>query len=106
MKTKFDAIVIGSGISGGYSAMELCKKGYKTLMLERGRMVEHGDYPTAHLDKWDMPNQNEVSLEEKEKHYFKQDKLSWWVKEEVKHFINKDDEYPTSSLGTITSKPL
>lgn len=94
MNTKFDAIVIGSGISGGYSAMELCKKGYKTLMLERGRMVKHGDYPTAHMDKWDLPNQNNVSLAEKEKHYFKQDKLAWWVKEDVKPFINKDDEYP------------
>ena len=37
----FDAIVVGSGISGGYAAMELCKKGYKTLILERGRDVKH-----------------------------------------------------------------
>ena len=43
----YDAIVIGSGISGGYAAMELCQKGYKTLVLERGRMVKHGEYPTA-----------------------------------------------------------
>ena len=40
----YDAIVVGSGISGGYAAMELCKKGYKTLVLERGRMVKHGEY--------------------------------------------------------------
>jgi len=39
----YDAIVIGSGISGGYAAMELCSKGYKTLVLERGRMVKHGE---------------------------------------------------------------
>ena len=94
MKKHYDAIVIGSGISGGYAAMELCKKGYKTLMLERGREVKHGEYPTAFKDKWDFPNQGEVSLEEKNKHYEKQSRLSWWVKEEVKHFINKDDEYP------------
>ena len=94
MKTQYDAIVIGSGISGGYSAMELCKKGYKTLMLERGPMVEHGEYPTAHLDTWDMPNQGKVSRKEVEKHYFKQNRLGWWVKEDVKPFINKDDEYP------------
>ncbi|WP_198556683.1 hypothetical protein [Paraglaciecola sp. MB-3u-78] len=61
---KFDAIVIGSGIRGGYAAMELCTKGYKTLILERGAMVQHGDYPKAHLDKWDMPNQGKVSREE------------------------------------------
>ena len=90
----YDAIVIGSGISGGYAAMELCLKGYKTLVLERGRMILHGDYPTAALEKWELPNQNTVSHEEKEKHYFKQNRLSWWVHEDNKHFINKDDEYP------------
>ena len=90
----YDAIVVGSGISGGYAAMELCKKGYKTLVLERGRMVKHGEYPTAGLDPWDLPNQNRVTAEETAQHYFKQDRLNWWVKEDHKHFINKDDEYP------------
>ena len=89
----YDAIVIGSGISGGYAAMELCKKGYKTLVLERGRMVKHGEYPTAALDKWDLPNQNMVSAEEIALHYHKQNRLHWWVREENKHWINKDDEY-------------
>ena len=43
----FDAIVIGSGISGGWAAKELCEHGLKTLVLERGRNVEHiKDYPT------------------------------------------------------------
>ena len=94
----FDAIVIGSGISGGYAAMEFCKKGYKTLVLERGRMVRHGEYPTANMDAWDFPNEGRVSREEIEKHYFKQDRLNWWVREEVKHFINKDDEYPYDEI--------
>ena len=49
-ENQYDAIVIGSGISGGYAAMELCKKGYKTLVLERGRMMIHGQYPTAGYD--------------------------------------------------------
>ncbi|MFC3559024.1 GMC oxidoreductase [Pedobacter jamesrossensis] len=53
----YDAIVIGSGISGGWAAMELCKKGLKTLLLERGRNVEHiTDYPTANLNPWDFKN--------------------------------------------------
>ena len=90
----YDAIVIGSGISGGFAAMELCKKGYKTLMLERGPMQRHGQYPTAAMDPWDLPNQNMVTSEEIAKHYFKQDRLSWWVREDHKHLINKDDEYP------------
>jgi choline dehydrogenase-like flavoprotein len=51
----FDAIVVGSGISGGWAAMELCKKGLKTLLLERGRNVEHlKDYTTANLNPWDF----------------------------------------------------
>lgn len=51
----YDAIVVGSGISGGWAAMELCKKGLKTLLLERGRDVEHiKDYPTAMLNPWDF----------------------------------------------------
>lgn len=93
-QTEFDAIVIGSGISGGYAAMELCKKGYKTLILERGRMVRHGEYPTANDDIWDLPHQNRVPQEEIEKHYKKQDRLSWWVRQDNKHWVNKDDEYP------------
>ena len=53
----YDAIVVGTGISGGWAAKELCENGLKTLVLERGPMVKHvEDYPTAHLDPWDMPN--------------------------------------------------
>lgn len=89
----YDAIVVGSGISGGYAAMELCKKGYKTLMLERGRMVKHGDYPTANLDTWDLEYQNTVPREEIAAHYYKQNRLGWWVKQDNKHWIVKDDEY-------------
>jgi choline dehydrogenase-like flavoprotein len=53
----YDAIVIGSGISGGWAAKELCEKGLKTLVLERGKMVEHiKDYPTANLHQWELPH--------------------------------------------------
>ncbi len=52
----FDAIVIGSGVSGGWAAKELCEKGMKVLMLERGRMVEHQtDYVTEGLGPWELP---------------------------------------------------
>jgi choline dehydrogenase-like flavoprotein len=55
--TSYDAIVIGSGISGGWAAKELCEKGLKTLVLERGRNVEHlKDYPTALLAPWELPH--------------------------------------------------
>ena len=55
--TTFDAIVIGSGISGGWAAKELCEKGLKTLVVERGRDVAHiKDYPTANLAPWELPH--------------------------------------------------
>ncbi len=53
----YDAIVVGTGISGGWAAKELCEAGLKTLVLERGRMVKHiDDYVTANKDPWDFPN--------------------------------------------------
>ena len=95
----YDAIVVGSGISGGFAAMELCKKGYKVLVLERGRMIKHMEYPTANLDPWELPNQNKVTAEEIAQHYFKQNRLHWWVNEDNKAYINKDDEYPYDEVN-------
>src|SRR3978361_1689833 len=61
----YDAIVIGTGISGGWAAKELCEKGLKTLVLERGRNVEHiKDYPTATKAPWEMSHRGQVSLTE------------------------------------------
>ncbi|WP_462219469.1 NAD(P)-binding protein, partial [Ferruginibacter sp.] len=58
----FDAIVIGSGISGGWAAKELCEKGLKTLVLERGRNIEHNkDYPTANLSRWELPHRGDIT---------------------------------------------
>ncbi len=54
----YDAIVIGSGISGGWAAKELAEKGLKTLVLERGRDVKHGEYPTAMTEAWEFPGRN------------------------------------------------
>lgn len=60
----YDAIVVGTGISGGWAAKELCEKGLKTLVLERGRMVTHiEDYVTANKDPWDFPNAGEPTQE-------------------------------------------
>ena len=60
----FDAIVIGSGISGGWAAKELCEKGLKTLLLERGRAVKHvADYPTIFSNPWDFPHRGQETRE-------------------------------------------
>ena len=62
--THFDAIVIGSGISGGWAAKELCEKGLKTLVIERGRKVEHiKDYPTANLSPWELPHRGPITTD-------------------------------------------
>ncbi|MBS1669015.1 MAG: GMC family oxidoreductase [Bacteroidetes bacterium] len=56
---QYDAIVIGSGISGGWAAKELCEKGLKTLVLERGRNVVHiKDYGDTTKDIWELPHRN------------------------------------------------
>ena len=58
---RYDAIVIGSGISGGWAAKELCGKGLRTLVLERGRDVRHIiDYPTATQNPWEFPHRNRM----------------------------------------------
>ncbi|EKB48546.1 GMC oxidoreductase [Cecembia lonarensis] len=89
----FDAIVIGSGISGGWAAKELCEKGLKTLVLERGRMVEHKkDYPTMLSNPWEMPRRNRISLADK-----LQDPVvnrCYAYQEDTKHFFVKDSAHP------------
>ena len=68
MENRFDAIVIGSGISGGWAAKVLCDFGIKTLVLERGRMVEHlKDYPTTNMHPWEFPLHQQLPLEVREK---------------------------------------
>lgn len=87
----FDAIVVGTGISGGWAAKELCEKGLKTLVLERGPMVKHVvDYPTMHLDSWDLPNAGKTPAKIKAK-YPKQSR--WGFDETTRHFFNNDEEY-------------
>ena len=55
--SEYDAIVVGSGISGGWAAKELTEKGLRVLLLERGRNVEHiKDYPNATKAPWQYPH--------------------------------------------------
>ncbi|MBG9375379.1 GMC family oxidoreductase [Panacibacter sp. DH6] len=64
----YDAIVIGSGISGGWAAKELCELGLKTLVLERGRDVKHiKDYPTATKLPWELPHRGAITAEQRNK---------------------------------------
>lgn len=94
----YDAIVVGSGISGGWAAKELCEKGLKTLVLERGRNVRHGEYPTAGNDPWDYEGGELVPPEEIEKHYEKQSRTGYTIRKSNKHWFVKDDEHPYSEI--------
>lgn len=89
----YDAIVIGSGISGGWAAKELCEKGLKTLVLERGRIVEHVvDYPTMNLDPWDTELRGGLTPEQQKKHYKKM--RSGWMGTDTEHFWADDEANP------------
>jgi choline dehydrogenase-like flavoprotein len=69
---QFDAIVVGTGISGGWAAKELCEKGLETLVLERGRMVKHiEDYPTMNDDPSDQSYKGQLSVEERNNNLYK-----------------------------------
>lgn len=93
----YDAIVVGTGISGGWAAKELCEKGLKTLVLERGRMVRHGEYPTAGLDPWDDERRDAMSIEEL-KDYEKQNRTGYTMRQSSKHWWVNDRENPYTEI--------
>jgi choline dehydrogenase-like flavoprotein len=94
METNFDAIVVGTGISGGWAAKELCEKGLKTLVLERGPMVKHvEDYTTANNDPWDYKT-GDVITQETKRTQSKQSRTGYTTTESSKHFFVNDLEHP------------
>ncbi|HVX49972.1 MAG TPA: GMC family oxidoreductase, partial [Chitinophagaceae bacterium] len=92
-KNTFDAIVIGSGISGGWATKELCDRGLKTLLLERGRNIEHiKDYPTATKNPWDFKHRMRIPEGElKENPVISK---CYAYGEDTRHFFVKDKEHP------------
>ena len=90
----FDAIVVGSGMSGGWAAKELCEKGLKTLVLERGRDLVHGQgYVTEHKQPWELPNRGRTPQELAEKDYAIQ-KDVYLFDESTRHFFVNDRKNP------------
>jgi choline dehydrogenase-like flavoprotein len=89
----FDAIVIGSGMSGGWAAKEFTGKGFKTLMVERGRNVEHiKDYPTTNKYPWEFPHNGKIPLDVKEANPIAS--RCYVFKEDSMQFVVKDNEHP------------
>lgn len=89
----YDAIVIGSGISGGWAAKELTERGLRTLVLERGRDVKHiTDYPTTNKMPWEFDHRERMPLE-----VIKENPIvskCYNFKESAAHFFVKDKEHP------------
>lgn len=89
----FDAIVIGSGISGGWAAKEFTEKGLKTLVLERGKQVEHGkDYPTTNSMPWEFEHRGQLTQQ-----IIKDNPVAskcYAFREDALHFFVKDKEHP------------
>jgi choline dehydrogenase-like flavoprotein len=92
-QNSFDAIVIGSGISGGWAAKELCEAGLKTLVLERGRNVEHiKDYPTMNMNPWEFKHRGQMTKE-----FLKENPViskAAGFGEDTAHFFIRDKDQP------------
>ena len=89
----FDAIVIGSGMSGGWAAKELTEHGLKTLVLERGRDVRHlKDYPTTNMMPWEFEHRGQLPLEVQKANPIAS--RCYIFREDAAHFVVKDQEHP------------
>ncbi|MEK9608081.1 MAG: GMC family oxidoreductase [Flavobacteriaceae bacterium] len=94
MNNTYDAIVVGTGISGGWAAKELCEKGLKTLVLERGPMISHPvDYKTANMDKWDFKGGDRITQEIR-KRQPKQSRTNYVNTESTSHYFVDDNKHP------------
>lgn len=94
----YDAIVVGTGISGGWAAKELCENGLKTLVLERGPMKKHReDYPTANLDNWDLPNGDRLTVEEQARQQ-KQSRTGYTTRKSSAHWFVDDIDHPYNEI--------
>ena len=93
----YDAIVIGTGITGGWAAKELTEKGLKTLVLDRGRDVKHGDYPTATKDIWEFPYGGRATDEDLKRQAVAA-RSGYAITQASKHWFVDDTEHPYTEV--------
>ena len=93
-KITYDAIVVGSGISGGWAAKELTEKGLKVAVMERGREVKHVEgYSTANTDPWDFMHRGKPTTMAAEE-YWAGMRTGYTVNEDWRHFFENDKDNP------------
>lgn len=93
-KRNFDAIVVGSGMTGGMAAKELTERGLTVLMIERGREVKHvQDYDTATKDPWDFPHRGRIPIHSAEERWANK-RFFNLVNEESGAFFTHDKSNP------------
>jgi len=89
----YDVIVVGAGMTGGWAAKEFCEKGFKTLLLERGRDVKHiVDYPTTNMRPWEFKYGGNLTREQREENPVVG--KCYAFREDTTHFFVKDKEHP------------
>ncbi|WP_111977581.1 GMC oxidoreductase [Algibacillus agarilyticus] len=97
MNNKFDVIVVGSGITGGWAAKEFCEKGFKTLVVERGRNLEHPSSEYTDMQApWNIENRNKVSEVYDEEGRYAAVSGYGYFKNATKQFFADDKEFPYS----------
>ncbi|HKU13643.1 MAG TPA: GMC family oxidoreductase [Steroidobacteraceae bacterium] len=89
----YDAIVVGTGITGGWAAKELTEKGLKTLVLDRGRNVKHGEYPTATKDIWEFPYGGRPTVDDLQRQEVAA-RTGYAITQASKHWFVDDTEHP------------
>ena len=99
--TQFDAIVVGSGIAGGWAAKELCEKGLKVLLLERGAEYEHiKDYKTANKNPWEFEHRSETTSEQKKRYPVIH--RGWAANERVMDAWTNEEDSPYTEVKPFT----
>ena len=97
MENKFDAIVIGAGMTGGWAAKEFTEQGLNTLLLERGPNIEHiKDYPTTNLQPWELKHRGRLTSKD-----LKENPIvsrCYAYREDAKHFFVKDNEHKYNQI--------
>ncbi len=93
-KNSYDAIVVGSGMTGGFAAKELTEKGLNVLMIERGREIKHGqDYDTAMKEPWEFDHRGKVPVHSAEELWANK-RFSGLANEETNGFFTNDKDNP------------